>query len=116
MPHITWLPEHMHWPDTHVPWPQERPQVPQCAGSLLMSKHPIGQETSPEEHWQTPPTHASPGLQVVLPHSTPLLVVPPVVVAPPDEPPQPAYTRPASPTSKKEDQRALRRRIMASTS
>jgi hypothetical protein len=113
MPHITWLPEHMHCPETHVPCPQDRLQDPQCAGSLLMSKHPIGQDTSPEEHWQTPPMHASPGLQVMLPHSTPV-EVPPVVPLPPTEPLlQPAWHKAAIPTSRKEDQRALRVEIMA---
>jgi hypothetical protein len=35
--HITWLPEHTHWPDTHMPCPQLWLQVPQWAGSLLVS-------------------------------------------------------------------------------
>jgi hypothetical protein len=132
IPHITWPVPHMHWPDTHVPCPQVRPQVPQWAGSLLVSKQPVGHDTSPAEHWQTPPTHCSPGLQVTLPQGTPPVelepvgavpvelpavpVEPPVPAAPvPDEDPHPRCVTRATPAKATGNQKALRR-TMARTS
>jgi hypothetical protein len=93
LPHLTWVAVHWHTPDTHVPCPQLWPQVPQCIGSLLVSKQPVGQETMPMAHWHVLFTHISPGLQVTMPHITPplelalvevaLVLMVPVVVMPP---------------------------------
>ena len=37
LPHLVWVAAQAHWPETHVPCPQVVLQLPQWAGSLVVS-------------------------------------------------------------------------------